>query len=70
MPAKVSTKGQLVLPARIRRKYGISPGKEVEILDFGYEIVIVTPSEGRGRGMLKFRGDPVDLVMEVRRGSS
>ena len=70
MPAKVSTKGQLVLPARIRRKYGISPGKEVEVLDFGYEIVIVAPPQSRGRGMLKFRGNPLELVAEARRRSS
>ncbi len=69
MPAKVSTKGQLVLPAKIRKKYGISPGKEVEVLDFGYEIVIVAPPEGRGRGILKFRGNPSELVTEVRRSS-
>ncbi len=69
MPARVSTKGQLVLPARIRKKYGISPGKEVEVLDFGYEIVIVAPPEGRGRGLLKFRGNPMDLVSEIRRRS-
>ncbi len=67
MPAKVSTKGQLVLPARIRKKYGISPGKEVEVLDFSGEIVIVAPPEGRGRGILSFRGDPTELVTGVRR---
>ena len=67
MPAKVSTKGQLVLPAKIRKKYGIEPGKEVEILDFGDEIVIVTPPEGRGRGLLKFEGYPAQLVKEARR---
>lgn len=66
MPAKVSTKGQLVLPVKIRKKYGIAPGKEVEILDFGSEIVIITPPEGRGRGLIKFDGDPYQLVRAVR----
>ncbi len=66
MPAKVSTKGQLVLPAKIRRKYGISPGREVEVLDFGDEIVIIPPPKERGRGILPFRGDPVSLVSEAR----
>ncbi len=70
MPTKVSTKGQLVLPVKIRRKYGISPGKEVEVLDFGYEIVIVAPPPGRGRGILKFRGNPLELVRGVRERSS
>ena len=67
MPARVSTKGQLVLPARIRKKYGIDPGKEVEILDFGGEIVIVAVPEGRGRGLLRFDGYPAQLVREARR---
>jgi len=67
MPVKVSTKGQLVLPARLRKKYGIAPGKDVEVLDFGDEIVIVPPPEGRGRGILKLKRDPVELVNASRR---
>lgn len=51
MPVKVSSKGQLVLPAEIRRKYEIEAGKEVEILDFGGEIVIVPVPETRGGGL-------------------
>ncbi len=67
MPAKVSTKGQLVLPAKIRRKYGIIPGKDVEILDFGDEIVIVPPPTGRGRGEFRLEGDPLELISRYRR---
>jgi len=46
---KVSTKGQIVLPADIRKKYGIEEGGEVEILDFGKEIVIVPVPKVRPR---------------------
>ncbi len=67
MPAKVSTKGQLVLPARIRKKYGIAPGKNVEILDFGDEIVIVPLPTNRGRGELQLKGDLLELISRYRR---
>ncbi len=56
MTAIVSTRGQMVLPAEIRRRYGIVAQSKVEILDFGNEIVIV-PIPKRpfsdSRGMLK-----------------
>ncbi len=67
MPTKVSTKGQLVLPAKIRKKYGISPGKDVEILDFGDEIVIVPSPKSRGRGELQLEGDLLELISKYRR---
>ncbi len=50
MPVKISAKGQVVLPAEIKRKYEIESGKKIEILDFGGEIVIVPVPETRGRG--------------------
>ncbi len=56
MPVKVSSKGQVVLPAELRKKYGIEAGENVEILDFGGEIVIVPVPKTKGRGFLKFRG--------------
>ena len=56
MTATVSVRGQMVLPAEIRKRYGIIPQSKVEILDFGKEIVIV-PIPKRpfsdSRGMLK-----------------
>ncbi len=67
MPAKVSTKGQLVLPAKIRKKYGIAPGKDVEILDFGDEIVIVPSPTSRGRGEFRLKGDLLELISKYRR---
>jgi len=40
MMMKTSTKGQVVIPAYLRYKYGIKPGTEVEILDTEGKIVI------------------------------
>ena len=66
MPVKISTKGQVVLPAEIRRKYEIEAGMEVEILDFGGEIVIVPVPETRGRGFVKFRRRLEDILAEYK----
>lgn len=40
MRAKVSAKGWVVIPAPLRRKYGIEPGMMVEIEDADGRIVI------------------------------
>lgn len=66
MPVKVSTKGQLVLPAELRKKYEIEAGKEVEILDFGGEIVIVPVPETRGRGFVKFKRKLDEIIAEYK----
>lgn len=66
MPVKISTKGQIVLPAELRKKYKIGAGKEVEILDFGGEIVIVPVPETKGRGFIKFRRKLADIMAEYK----
>ncbi len=66
MSVKISSKGQIVLPAEIRRKYKIEAGKSVEILDFGGEIVIVPVPETRGRGFLKFKRKLEDIIAEYK----
>ena len=38
--ASVTSKGQLVIPARLRRKYGIEPGTKVLFVERDREIVI------------------------------
>lgn len=37
---RVSDKGQLTIPADIRRRQGIAPGSRVEIIERGDELVI------------------------------
>lgn len=54
--SNVTTKGQLVIPARIRRHHGIKPGTRVRFLERGDEIVLqpVTPAAIRSLcGILK-----------------
>ena len=38
--ANVTSKGQLVIPARLRRKYRIEPGTKVLFMERNHEIVI------------------------------
>jgi AbrB family looped-hinge helix DNA binding protein len=51
MRTTVSTKGQIVLPAELRQRDGISPGQEFEVerLDAGeYRLRRVAPSPNEG----------------------
>ncbi len=41
LQAKVSTKGWIVIPAVLRRRYGIKPGTFVEFQEAGDRIVII-----------------------------
>jgi len=40
---KTLAKGQLVIPAPIRKKYGIKPGAMLQILDYGGVIHLIPP---------------------------
>ena len=53
--AKVSTKGWVVIPAAMRRRYGLAPGTIVNIKDDGDKIIITPWPEAsykKARGML------------------
>jgi len=56
MTVTVSARGQMVLPAAIRRRYGISEQSKVELLDLGKEVVLVPISKyplAKSKGVLK-----------------
>ena len=57
MTATISAKGQLVIPAAIRKRYRLGPHAKVDILDTGYAIVILPAPKGdaflASRGILK-----------------
>ncbi|MBW2195831.1 MAG: AbrB/MazE/SpoVT family DNA-binding domain-containing protein, partial [Deltaproteobacteria bacterium] len=42
---KVLAKGQVVIPASIRKKYGIEPGCKIKIFEYGNLIYLVPPSK-------------------------
>jgi AbrB family looped-hinge helix DNA binding protein len=48
MLTKVSTKGQVVVPSRIRRKLGLQPGDSLEAKIEGQDIIL-TPRKVRSR---------------------
>lgn len=67
--AKISSKGQLVLPKAVRDAHGLGPGSEVEIESTGNSIVL-KPITRRNRkrytvdevaGFLKYEGPPVSI---------
>jgi len=56
MTVTVSRKGQLVIPAQVRRRYRLLPGSHVEVLDSGQEIILVPVPKSAfraSRGLLK-----------------
>lgn len=64
---KVSSKGQIVLPKAIREKFRIKEGDELEVLDFGDEIVIVPVKKSIDlMGILKFDKPLKEVMKEVR----
>ncbi len=68
--SQVTSKGQLVVPARLRRKYGIKPGTRVRFLERGDEIVFqpVTPEYVRSLcGTLKSRTSATAALLRERR---
>lgn len=70
MTATVSAKGQLVIPAAIRKRYKLTPKSKVEILDTGYSIVITPAPRGEpflaSRGLLKGKVGTKDCL-KIRR---
>jgi AbrB family looped-hinge helix DNA binding protein len=70
MTAKVSARGQTVIPAALRKKYDIRPHSRVEFLDVGNEIVLVpVPRDGfkAARGFLKGQGIAMPDLWDHRR---
>ena len=67
--AHVTSKGQLVVPSRLRRKYGIKPGTKVRFIERDNEIVFqpVTPEYIRSVcGMLKSETSVTQELLKER----
>ena len=70
MRVTVSVKGQTVIPAELRKRYGIVPNSKIEFIDTGEEIVIVPLPKGdslrNSYGVLKEVGSR-DLIKARRK---
>ena len=56
MTLTISEKGWVVIPAELRKKYQLTPGSEVIIVDYGGVLSIVPVTKKpvkQGRGLLK-----------------
>ena len=56
MNLTISKKGWVVIPAELRKKYNLTPGTEVVIVDYGGVLSILPASKNpieEGRGLLK-----------------
>lgn len=66
----VTTKGQLVIPAKLRRKYSIRKGTQVAFLEEENRLVLqpLTPEFIRSlRGSLKGESSALDFLLEDRK---
>jgi len=67
--AIVSAKGQIVIPAELRRKYGIKPGTRICFLERGHEIILqpVTKEYCRSLvGMFKSKSSMTKALLRER----
>ncbi|MBI5559054.1 MAG: AbrB/MazE/SpoVT family DNA-binding domain-containing protein [Deltaproteobacteria bacterium] len=59
MISTVTTKGQVTIPATIRKKYGIHPNDRVDFLIEGHRIILVPVKTLRDfRGAVRGNGEP------------
>ena len=68
--AKVSTKGWIVIPAALRRRYRIEPGQEIRIVDYGGVLSLIPPLRDPvrdGRGLLAGGPSLTEALLEERR---
>jgi AbrB family looped-hinge helix DNA binding protein len=65
MTVKISSKGQIVIPKDLRKKYNLKPKSKVELVDTGEEIVVIPLPERdiflNSKGILKGVGTK-DLI--------
>ena len=70
MTVKMSTKGWVVIPAALRKKYNLEPGADLLVIDYGGVITLVPTSENPiedGAGMLKGEISLTQMLLEEHR---
>jgi len=67
MIVKLSQKGWVVIPASLREKYGLKPGANLQVVDYGGVLAIVPASKdhrNEGTGMLMGDDSLTRVVVE------
>ena len=70
MEIRASAKGQIVIPAALRRKYGIKNGTRIVVIDNGDSIILKPMTEEylkKLQGSLKGKGGLKTLLEERRK---
>lgn len=65
----VSTKGWVVIPVELRKKYGLTPGAQVQLVDYGGVLALVPLLENpiqEAVGMLKGSTSLVQALLNER----
>ncbi len=68
--SSVSTKGQLVIPYKLRKKYGIKPQSQVRWIDTGQGLMVIPLNDdpvSSSRGMLKGTNVSTHSLLEARK---
>ena len=68
---KTLSKGQVVIPADIRKKYHIEPGSELQIMEYEGIIYLITPVEDPVRaacGILPSKPSLSERLLKERKG--
>jgi AbrB family looped-hinge helix DNA binding protein len=68
---KTLSKGQIVIPAEIRKKYKIEPGKEILLMEYGGILYLVPPVKdviGSACGILPSKPSLSDILLKERKG--
>lgn len=70
MNVKLSQKGWIVIPAALRKKYGLEPGTNVQVVDYGGVLSIIPVDDDpikTGAGMLKGSDSLSEAIVEEHR---
>jgi AbrB family looped-hinge helix DNA binding protein len=68
MDTHLSTKGQVIIPVELRRKYKLEPGMRLRVVDTGEGILLTPVTEqdvAKLRGILK-GSDALKILLEER----
>jgi len=70
MTVRLSQKGWVVIPAELREKYGLKPGADLQVVDYGGVLAIIPAFKDpikEGAGMLKHGGSLTKAIIEEHR---